>query len=369
MNSFAAIILAAGLSSRMGEFKPLLTIEGKTVIDHVISLFSQCSVDVHLVVGWKSQEVLSGLEKRDIAIIENPRYRQGMFTSIQAGISRLGSSYEGFFVMPVDIPLVRPVTLRRLIEAKSAFPGHIFFPVFDKQRGHPPLIPCNLIPRIMDWKSEGGLKSFLQTQEKNAVEVIVPDANILLDMDDYTDYTAVIERSRRREIPSEKECDIILTDIGRVDPARIRHCLKVSEVAVSIGRRLTGLGTPLDLELIRASASLHDIAKGKPQHDVAGGMMLREMGFGRVADVVGVHTDLAGDYEEISLEAKIVYLADKLVMGDRLVFLEERYDPAGRPFGSSPEVVAIIGQRLLRAMKTKQEIENLLGCSLESFLS
>ena len=77
---------------------------------------------------------------------------------------------------------------------------------------------------------------------------------------------------------------------------------------------------------------LHDIAKGQRKHDIAGGKILRELGFGKVGDIVAVHSDLAGGNTRLSLETKIVYLADKLVEGERLVSLEERYRSSRQRF-------------------------------------
>ena len=368
MSATAGIILAAGLSSRMGRFKPLLSLNGQPIADRVISLFIDCRVDVILVTGWQHDEFLAGIRKRDITVIHNPRYQQGMFTSVQAGVGRLSEKYNSFFVLPVDIPLVRPVTIRRLMAASEGNPDRIIYPIFNKKRGHPPLVPSSLIPSILTWKEEGGLKSFLKTQENKAVETIVPDANIHFDMDYYTDYELLKSRFSRLEIPSSEECEVIINDIYPLEPKLKRHCLKVAEVASCIGRKLSGLGITVDLELIQAAAALHDIAKGIPGHDLAGAGRLRDMGFGKTADIVAVHTDLANGNDELSLESRIVFLADKLVKEDQLVDVQERYRDIGRRYGGSPEIELKIAQRLQHALKVKQELEKMLGCSLRSIL-
>jgi molybdenum cofactor cytidylyltransferase len=368
VSAVAAIILAAGLSSRMGQFKPLLTVDGETITDRVISLFSNGDIDVYLVTGWRQDELMAGIQKREITFINNPDYQQGMFTSIQAGVGRLPEKYKSFFILPVDIPLVRPVTIKRLMAAGISSPDRIIYPVFNKKRGHPPLIPSTLTHSILTWKEEGGLKSFLKTQENLAVETTVPDGNIHFDMDYYSDYELIKSRFSRLEIPSAEECEVIINDIYPLEPKLKRHCLKVAEVASNIGRKLSDLGNTVDLELIQAAAALHDIAKGQPHHDTAGAAILRDMGFGKTADIVAVHTDLAGGNGELSLESKIVFLADKLVKEDQLVDVEERYRDIDRRYGGSPEIDLKISQRLQHALKVKQELEKKLGCSLRSIL-
>ena len=151
----AALVLSAGFSRRAGNFKPLLPLGQKTIVDHVISTFLQIRVDVHLVVGYRQVEVRAAVEDRDVTIVDNPDYELGMFTSVQAGVRKLGTDCERFFVMPVDIPLVRPATIGRLLAAADHQPHNIIYPVFSGRRGHPPLIPSSSIPSLLGWRGEG----------------------------------------------------------------------------------------------------------------------------------------------------------------------------------------------------------------------
>ena len=145
---YAAIILAGGLSTRMRQFKPLLPLGEGTITDRVIATFLSCDIDVILVAGNRQDELQKGIKKWDITIIENPDYTKGMFSSIQAGTRLLQPSHRAIFVMPVDIPLVRSSTIKRLLDVAEEQPDSIIFPVFDKKRGHPPLIPSSLIPEL-----------------------------------------------------------------------------------------------------------------------------------------------------------------------------------------------------------------------------
>jgi molybdenum cofactor cytidylyltransferase len=210
ISRYAAIILSAGLSTRMEQFKPLLQLGGETIADRVISLFVQNHVDVLLVVGWKKEALLSGIKSHHITIVENPDYEKGMFTSVLSGIGRLHANYDGFFIMPVDIPLVRPATVRRLLDEAAEYPGKIIYPTFGKHRGHPPLIPSSLITAILEWKQEGGLKAFLVSRKELARETQVPDENILFDVDTSNDYREALERFRKCDAPTDAECNIML---------------------------------------------------------------------------------------------------------------------------------------------------------------
>ena len=197
MKPFAVLILAAGFSRRMGQFKPLLFIGGETIIDHLISTFMTSGIEVYLVVGYRGEELKATVKNRNVIFVENPDYSHGMFTSVQAGARALTSGYEAFFVMPVDIPLVRPSSIQCLVNAYAEHPGKIVYPVFRTKRGHPPLIPISLAPAIAEWRRGGSLRAVLSSYERLALEVSVPDENILLDIDTTDDYRLLVERFRR----------------------------------------------------------------------------------------------------------------------------------------------------------------------------
>ena len=363
----AVVILAAGLSSRSASFKPLLPLGEGTIIERVISIFQHNNVDVHVVVGHHRDEVRTTIKNPNVTIIENPDYEHGMFTSVQAGVLDLGSDYDGFFIMPVDIPLVRPETIARLLSESEQNTDKIIYPVFGGHRGHPPFVPASLISAILGWNKDGGLKAVLSGYENKALQVPVPDENILFDVDTPEDYQELLNRFQRIQIPTDDECEAIL-DIFRVPQDVQQHSLRVAEVAAIIGKALNESGHKADMEAIRSAAILHDIAKEQPEHDAAGGWMLRSMGFGYIGDIVAVHTELGDADAKITLESKIVYLADKFVNGTRLVNVEERYQSSKNRFAATPEIEANIARRKARALGVKQELELLIGCPLEKLI-
>ena len=187
-----AVILAAGFSSRMHDFKPLLSVGGETLIDHVISTFLGVGVDALVVTGWRREELVNGIKHKQITLVDNPDYESGMFSSIKAGVSRLSPVHQAFFIMPVDIPLVSPATIQRLLSESSQFPDRVIYPVFSKRRGHPPLIPSSLAPSILDSPESGGLKASLLQQKYQ--EVVTSDSNILFDVDTPEDYQELLRR-------------------------------------------------------------------------------------------------------------------------------------------------------------------------------
>ncbi len=366
MKKCAALILAAGLSSRMTTFKPLLEVGGMTLTDRLISVYQQIGVDVVLVSGWRNTELVAGLKSKNLIIVNNPDYQEGMFTSVQTGIRALGDRYSAFFVHPVDIPLVRPHTIKLLLDAQAHRPENILYPLFNGERGHPTLIPDRLIPRILESQPADGLKTVLKEFPELTLDVKTADRNILFDVDTPEDFHELQERFKMDEIPTADECEAVLKDLCGVSLAIQKHGQRAAEAALAIAQALLDRGLSINMEAVRAGALLHDIAKGQSQHDQAGGRLLKEMGFKQVGKIVSVHTDLPGD--ALDWESKIVYLADKLIKGTNRVTLAQRYDPSNRPFVLTPEIAARISARRKRAEGVKKEIEALLGSPLESLV-
>ncbi len=189
----AGIILAAGMSARMRRLKPLLPLGDTTVTGHVIATLQNAGVEVLLVLGYRHQEIEAAVKNRPSRVVYNPDYEQGMFSSVCAGVRRLDPGCRAFFILPVDIPLVKTDTIQQLVDAGKTHPENIVYPVFNGQRGHPPLIPSSLIPGILGWKKEGGLKTFLQSYEKSALDVPVNDRFILVDIDTLEDYRKILK--------------------------------------------------------------------------------------------------------------------------------------------------------------------------------
>ena len=363
---YAALVLAAGLSSRMNEFKPLLKIGKETITDRVISIFRDNGVDVFLVTGWRSEELIQGISRRDIAIVSNPEYETGMFSSVRAGVAQLPHEINGFFIMPVDIPLVRAATIKQLLLVAASKTNGIIYPTFAGQHGHPTFVTSDLIGEILGWNKEGGLKAILDSHMELRFEIPVADTGILLDVDSPADYAALLERYRKYDNPAYSEINAMLDIAGTPNNVR-RHCRKVAEIAVRICNALADSGFKIDVDIIRSAALLHDIARTTTNHDAAGSKILQESGFPRIADIVACHTDIT-KVTGATFEDKIVFLADKFVKDENLVTLEKRYAIASEKYGSKPEVAANILRGLESARSVKHQLEELIRKPLDTVI-
>ncbi len=195
-NHLSAIILAAGFSARMKGFKPLLPIGEKSFIEHAIALFKSAAIgDIVTVVGHGSEKLIPVVNAASSRYVINDNYHEGMFSSIQQGIRALSHHCDAFFLLPVDIPLVQPATVRQLSVAfyKQSFPM-VCYPQYQSRRGHPPLVNSKLIDAILSYGGQGGMRELLRGYEDHAVSIPVEDPFIRLDADTRKDLLRIREK-------------------------------------------------------------------------------------------------------------------------------------------------------------------------------
>jgi len=364
--SATALVLSAGYSERMGDFKPLMMLGGVTILERVIRLFQSTGVSrIHVVVGHRAAELIPLIDRWGARSVVNSRYTEGMFSSVVAGVSSLDVGTESFFVLPVDIPLVRPATVRGLMQAFPAGAGAICHPTFGGRRGHPPLIGGHHIRSILEWRAEGGLGALLDRLEQHAVEVAVVDEFIHQDMDRPEDYRRMADRLASRDVFSPAECAALLNNRLHVSPAVAAHGRAVADMATRIGQALNHVGFSLNLPLICAAALVHDMSRGEPDHARRGGKLLRDLDMPLMAAIVETHMELAVEEGRQIKEAEVVFLADKLVQEDRFVGLAERFrlrmdDPLANSRAHDSARC-----RLDAARKIAERIEAVIGQPLE----
>jgi len=363
-----ALVLAAGYSSRMGDFKSLLPFGGVTVIERVIHTFRQAGImDIRVVVGYRADELIAVLDGLKVPYVFNENYDAGMFSSVVKGIQSFQPEIEAFFLLPGDMPLVKSHTVRLLSRAFDKVEADVVYPAFQKQRGHPPLIGARCFSEIVLGNGKGGLRQILAQHEGKAYDVEVLDEGILLDLDTREDYQKMSSEYYRRDIPTKAECDAILLRMNVPDPI-VNHGRVVADVSRKLANSLNQAGLSIDVDIVIVAAKLHDLAKGQPDHARMGARMLKKCGYYKVAQIVAAHTDSKSE-DELPDEAAVVYLADKLVKGDCIVSINERFSGALDKYTGNTEAVAAIIERYQRAQKMEKAVEQLLGVSLGKIIT
>lgn len=192
---FGAVIPAAGMSSRMGAFKPLLPCSGSTVIECTVGAALRAVPTAVVVLGNNADKVEAVLKKRygdSVITARNDDYRTtDMLRSVQIGLEALGEC-DGFFLLPGDMPTVTEETFAALTRA---FDGErmVIFPTYHGRKGHPPLIHASMIPSIRRFRGEGGLIALFSQIPQTLIELT--DKGITADLDTPGDYAEMINNN------------------------------------------------------------------------------------------------------------------------------------------------------------------------------
>lgn len=202
----AAVIAAAGLSSRMREFKPLLCLGDTTMIGQVIENFRSVAVEeIVVVTGYRSDLLQGHLAELGVRSVENPCFTETkMWDSLCIGLESLSSGYERVFLTPGDVPLVQTNTLQRMLRCEA----DIVRPVCDGILGHPVMVSGSLVPRLLAYEGTDGLRGALKTAGCPIVDLKVHDTGMTLDADTPED----LKRLRRQQM-RERSRGCLIPDI------------------------------------------------------------------------------------------------------------------------------------------------------------
>jgi len=187
----AAILLAAGVSRRMGSCKQLLPLEGKTVIAHCLeTLLAGGIEDPIVVIGPHGDEVERAAREFPVQVVRNSDPEADMAASVRTGRQALSPFITAVVVALCDYPLVTARTIAHLIEEHRRNPQQIVIPCHNGRRGHPSLFPRRLLDTL---SAPLTLRDLLRGNPERITHLTVADSGILIDMDTMEDYQKVIE--------------------------------------------------------------------------------------------------------------------------------------------------------------------------------
>ncbi len=191
----AAIVLAAGDSTRMGQQKITLPFNGVTVIEHIVQTLERCGLGkVVVVVGRDAAEIRAALRGCSVNVVDNPDYQQGMLTSVRAGLRALGDEMDAALVCLGDQPSIQPSVVRAVIECGASSPSDIVVPGYEGKRGHPLLIPSEYWKSIVSSYDDVGLRGLLQEYSSKITDLPGEESWVLDDMDYPEDYQRELKR-------------------------------------------------------------------------------------------------------------------------------------------------------------------------------
>ncbi len=199
-----AIVLAAGLSRRMGkQNKLLLKIEGQTLIEKVVETVLKSKIEeIIVVLGHEAIKVQHVLKGKSITMVKNPMYQLGMTTSIQAGVQAASKESKGYMIVLGDLAQIEVATLNALIEAfqkimeekeeDNPTPMPIIVPTFEGKRGNPVIFSSRFRAAILQHPEMNGCKGIIEANLDCVITVEMANNHILKDIDTPEDYDGLI---------------------------------------------------------------------------------------------------------------------------------------------------------------------------------
>jgi molybdenum cofactor cytidylyltransferase len=199
--AFAGVVLAAGRSRRAGAFKPALVLADKPLLIHAVDGLQPWCSQVIVVVGHDGARTSDLLVSRpEVTVVVNSRYDEGMFVSVQTGVRAVDPACDGFFILPVDCPLVSAEVFTTLGAAFQAHgSGRPLIPTHADRGGHPALAPIAVRDAILEAAPTATLRQVLAGA--GALRVPVASPSVLTDLDTPADLEKLRAALRRRGSP------------------------------------------------------------------------------------------------------------------------------------------------------------------------
>ena len=181
-----AVVLSAGESSRMGQPKALLPIDGETFIERIVAALKQTKVGkIIVILGHNARELQSKISHLPVEILINTDYKLGQLSSLQLAVRNLQPDLDcdGMLVHLVDHPYLAPALVEEMIRRFYETKKRIIVPKFHGKRGHPVIFSNALFDEILSAPMEEGAKAVVNAHRAETLEIETEEEGIAVDID------------------------------------------------------------------------------------------------------------------------------------------------------------------------------------------
>ena len=187
----AAVVLAAGLSRRMGQAKLLMPVGGRAIVRYVVESVLAGGVDlVWVVTGPDVEPIEAALAGLEVQIAVNPAPEEGQASSLRAGIAALPASVDAVLIALGDQPSLAPSIIPALLAARRTSPKLIVAPRYRDGQGNPVLFKREIFPELLRLTGDQGARPIIQ-KEPTRVEWVELDLPMPPDVDTPDDYEKI----------------------------------------------------------------------------------------------------------------------------------------------------------------------------------
>lgn len=203
MTQIAAVVLAAGESTRFGSCKQLLDWYGKPLLTHVtdVALSAGCR-PVVAVLGCQAPETLVAIGDRPVRKLMNWRWEEGLGTSVQTGLAGVPPEVEAALFLQGDQPLVTAELLQAMVDRFEESGASIIYPTHAGKRGTPVLFARRLFSELSRIEGDEGGRRLIDRYPEEAETIEVSNPDVLMDVDTPQDYQRLRSGHGRNDVES-----------------------------------------------------------------------------------------------------------------------------------------------------------------------
>jgi molybdenum cofactor cytidylyltransferase len=196
--SVAAVVLAAGSSSRLGQPKQLAPIAGRPALAYTLDALRASAVgSIVLVLGHAADAVTASLDLTGVTVVRNEEYAEGQSTSVRAGIKALPDAVGAALMVVGDQPMLSPAVVDKIVGVFTETGGPFIVPLYDGEWGNPVLLARATWPLLDGLKGDTGARPILRKHMDMVLEVPV-EGSLLDDIDTPEDYARIRARMEGR---------------------------------------------------------------------------------------------------------------------------------------------------------------------------
>ena len=199
----SAVLLAAGMSTRMGQNKLLLNFREKPLIVHAVDTLLASDIDeVIVVLGHEIEKVRDQLERsiglankaasgKPLRLTQNPDYQNGLSTSVRTGVEAVSRQANGIMIYLADQPLLEPEDVNRIVAGFAAAKEvnkSIVVPFFRGERGNPVILDASLRDSILGIVGDVGCKGVIKRYPEKVYAIEMENDHVVRDVDDIQAY-------------------------------------------------------------------------------------------------------------------------------------------------------------------------------------
>lgn len=181
----AAVILSGGASRRMGSPKALVSYQGASFLEHLLSVTRHPAIGVRRVVlGPDANAISQQVELEQEEVVINTEWERGQLSSIHAALRSLPAGTQGMLLCPVDHPLVSAGLVNALIAVFSETRAPVVLPVFEGRRGHPVIFSAAVYDELLRAPLDTGARAVVWAHKTEVQEIPTAEEGCVLNLND-----------------------------------------------------------------------------------------------------------------------------------------------------------------------------------------